>query len=321
MNNLTIAEIQSIRNFNIYDFLQESGYSYFTSGKNVGSGWLGVNPCPYCGNENHFGVNIEDKFFNCWVCGKKGNLFSLVSKIKKIKYDKAKQFILNEEIIEGETIVNKIENIFKNEENNNQDVIKQIKKLKLPSNIDITSSLIKNNTLIRTFFIERGLKVDHAIFNHLKIGISGFFKNKLIIPIYYHAKLVAYQSRSLIKKEYHSEGEIKQYLYKIDKIDKNKKLIIVEGFFDYLKTQDFILKYYKREFEVTTAFSKILTDNQINYINELKPKELVFLLDNDCWSEYHKYDNIHCSTSFLVPPFGKDPGNMTDKDFIKMFRN
>jgi hypothetical protein len=56
----------------ITEVLQDLGVPYIPAGvhKNVRTGWIGLNPCPWCGStECHLGINIEHGYANCWHCG------------------------------------------------------------------------------------------------------------------------------------------------------------------------------------------------------------------------------------------------------------
>lgn len=59
---------------------------YKTSGKNIGSGCVGI-VCPFCGDQsNHCGIFIRKNLFKCWVCGEKGSIVKLIREIKGISF-------------------------------------------------------------------------------------------------------------------------------------------------------------------------------------------------------------------------------------------
>jgi DNA primase len=58
----------------IEKFLMDFEIDHSLSGKNIGRGWIGIRPCPFCGDDrNHFAVRQADKVFSCFVCGEKTN--------------------------------------------------------------------------------------------------------------------------------------------------------------------------------------------------------------------------------------------------------
>jgi hypothetical protein len=146
-------------------------------------------------------------------------------------------------------------------------------------------------------------------------------KNKLIIPIYYKQNLVAYQSRSLFKSIYKNTGPIKQYIYYYDYIPKNAILFIVEGVMDWISLHLFLINHRKnKNYYVTTSFSKMITTEQINLIETLIPEKVIFMLDYDAWYGYYGPSyKLNCSTDFLILPKDKDPGNMNNLNFIRLF--
>lgn len=67
--------------FDLMAFLQEQGIGYKMSGTNISSGWVGIQ-CPFCrGKGYHCGVSRSSYGFNCWQCGRKGNIGELVKEI------------------------------------------------------------------------------------------------------------------------------------------------------------------------------------------------------------------------------------------------
>jgi len=54
---------------NYIQFLQDYGIPYWTEGKNISAGWIGIR-CPFCNDHsNHLGYNLDENYFLCWRCG------------------------------------------------------------------------------------------------------------------------------------------------------------------------------------------------------------------------------------------------------------
>lgn len=311
---------KSIEEFDLIGFLEDNNIYYKTDTKNVGEGWIGIEECPWCAKSNfHFAIHRRDKTTNCWNCTQaKGTLPKFVGKILQISYDDACRFIM-EELDAEETDADlefQINNIFNSKRK--PDEIRKEKPVNLPSNIKITRSIIEKNTVIKNFLKEKRVHYEDCIEDNLRIGLEEH-KNKIILPIYYENKLVAFQERHILFKMYHNEGYVHDYLYKLDLIPKSSTIILVEGYYDYVPTRRFLLNY-RKEYFVTTGFFKRLTDNQIDLLQSKKPKQVIFFLDKDAWFEYEALaDNLVCPTTFLIPN-KKDPGLMLIHDFLKVFK-
>jgi len=73
--------------------LSDLDIEYKTSGKNIGSGCIGI-VCPFCGDQsNHCGIFIKKNLFKCWVCGQKGSIVHLIKEIKGISFRKSVNII------------------------------------------------------------------------------------------------------------------------------------------------------------------------------------------------------------------------------------
>lgn len=314
---------KAIEKFDIINFLEENNIDYSLHHKNVGKNWVGVYECPFCKISNyHYAINLENKTCNCWNCNEgKTNLIKFISLILKISYKNAKEFIIEETLFGDceEDLEDRINNIF--EEKPLQAKPKNVKILNLPRNVKITKHLLLTKPFIQAFLFERGLRHEQIQKYDLRIGLEGQAQYKLIIPIYFKNQLTAYQLRNLNQKIYINIGDIKQYLYDYDNIPKHCRLIMVEGFFDFTSTNNFIQKHRKNIFHVTTPFSKKITPTQIELIQDLEPSEIIYFLDRDAFFEYHETEqSFNCPIRFIVPPVDRDdPGKMRERDFLKLF--
>lgn len=312
---------QAIEEFDLIEFLQDENIDYTTEGKNIGADWVGINPCPNCDDSrNHFAMNLSTKSGNCWVCSYSPSLIQFISNIKRIPYSEAIEFILSETGISDEDIEMRVTNILQGRKKSEPKEEDRRKEIKLPRNVDITSELIKKNPIINRFFKERGLFYRHVREYHLKIGIDSLFRGKLLIPVIFKRSIVAYQARNMVHKHYHSEGPIKETIYNYDRIPRGSTIILVEGFFDFVRTEDFVKKYFGNKYEVTTPFSKIITPPQIDLIHTLDPDRVIYMLDRDSWFDFNKSAyRFMVDTDYLILPPKKDPGSMSEREMIQLF--
>ena len=315
---------EAIANFDIISFLEQNDIDYKLEGKNIGAGeWIGINPCPSCSAGSfHAAIHKENKSFTCWVCKDNMWLGDFISRIKGISKKEAVEIILEYLPEKEEDLVDNIKNILNFKKFK---ITKTIinKPMKIPPSIPITPLLIKSYKPLQDFLKARKLTIPDLNEYHIKIGIQGKYKSRLIFPIHYKRQLVAFQTRHLIQKLYLNEGPIGHYLYKPERINPKYPLIIVEGIFDYINTFKFIHKFFKGKINVTTGFSKKLTDEQIKIINNMNISSIIFLLDGDSWHDYYSSKiQLTCSHSdFIILPKDADPGELSQREFLRIFND
>lgn len=68
---------------NVIDALERARIEVREKGANVGSGWIGID-CFFCREDRkHLGINREEGFYNCWICGARGPWHRLARELKK----------------------------------------------------------------------------------------------------------------------------------------------------------------------------------------------------------------------------------------------
>jgi hypothetical protein len=311
---------EAIANFDIISFLEENNIDYKLEGKNIGSEWIGINPCPSCNDSRfHAAIHKDNKNFTCWVCKDNFWLGDFISKIKGSSKKEAVELILEYLPEKDEDLVDNIRNILNSKEQKPISKVKE-KAMKIPPSILITPLLIKSYKPLQDFLKARKLTIPDLNEYNIKIGIQGKYKSRLIFPIHYKKQLVAFQTRHLIQKLYLNEGPMGHYLYKPERINTKYPLIIVEGIFDYINIFKFIQRFLKGKMNVTTGFSKKLTNEQIKILNNINISSIIFSLDGDSWHDYYSSNiSLHCKTDFLILPKNNDPGNMTEKEMLHLF--
>jgi hypothetical protein len=317
MFNTTLADLAKEK-FDLFEFLGENGVDYSLEGKNIGEGWLGIYECFHCGIGNyHYGINIEEKYGTCWSCGLGDDLINIIKYILNINYYKAKEYLISS-VYNEDDIEIQIDAIFNQIEPAKKEKIE--KKIELPKAIELYKLIGKNKTI--TEFCQKR-KITEWLAKDLDLHVSTAtkYRNCLIIPIWHKRKFIGYQARSFTSRFFHNKGPLKHYLYQYDKIEKDSTIFIVEGFTDWTNTNSF-LKVFRRyhKYYVTTPFSKILTDEQINIFQELEPKRAIFMLDYDAWYQYYTPSfKLFCDTDFVILPKDTDPGKMNIRQFLRTF--
>jgi DNA primase len=279
--------------FDIIAYLQSRNIRYWTSGKNVSRGWVGIN-CLFCvDRSNHLGINLSSKAFSCHSCGEKGNVFKLIQEIEGVNFPEAVK-ILNE--FSGGEYVRK-EKHFQSKVVFPEGTTKNF----APTHID--------------FLIKRGYNPEEVIekYDLYATGPIGAYKHRIIIPIYMNQRLVSFVGRDVTEKQeipYKNSSENtsikdpKHCLYNVDSVLQNKA-IIVEGILDAWRIGD----------GAVATFGKQYTHEQIRLLKGLKKVFVLYDADAGSLAEKLAYD-VSCVVSDVVVLTldEGDPDNMTLDD-------
>ena len=219
---------------NIIDYLQdEVGIKVSIDGKNVSTGWIGVQ-CPFCEDEsNHLGIRINDLRCSCWKCG--GHSFiSYIKELTDCSHSKAKR--LYKVLAEGSETDELSDRI-------DPPITSTTKYLTRSSTILPPDSTSKLPRLHREYLKSRNFhpnriarKYDLRACNRI-----GRYKFRLIVPIYQARRLVSFASRAIFDEmtpKYLNptlrEVEItpKKTVYNIDNLLEGHDALILEGVTD-----------------------------------------------------------------------------------------
>lgn len=257
------------QDFDLITFLEDYEIPYKEQVKNVGTGWVGLSECPFCGAGGyHFGVNIQSKGFSCWVCGEnKGGLPRLISGILDIPRKEVSPIIKKY----GAEILD-----FKLRETRERVI--------LPSNIEPLKKHAKNYLNKRNFdnlIIKNYNLQETGTFSTLKIPetqIEQDFKFRIFIPIIMNGELVSFTTRDYTEEQSpkykHPVLEAVRIppsscLYNIDSV--KKRAVILEGPTD----------VWRMGQATTSIQGKILTKEQIRMLAEKRLERLVILFDEN----------------------------------------
>ena len=309
--------------FNIQQYLIDNKIEYRSSGKNVSRGEYSIC-CPFCNESKfHCGINPIKQLFNCWICGEKGNLPKLISKLLRIPYIEAKQ------------IINPISDLKKALEDRDKKIMKveeinKPKSFKLPN---YTKPFIEGSTniwqeIMQDFLVEKyNLTWEDIIDAKLHYCIGGRYKNRIIIPCYFNNKMVSFIARTWDKNgtirymncpNEESLINIKKILYNYDNIKIGQKLVIVtEGVFDCIKVG------LGRSVAV---LGTEITKDQLTLLAKLSAKNLIVMFDSDPHlkttnkkaQDIVDYLSPFSKTRMVKLPHGKDPGEMERNEIDKL---
>lgn len=202
-------------------YLDSKGISYSHSGKNVSSGWIGME-CPFCPDgdpSDHLGVDIHNGGISCWRCGTKGSILKLVMKLERCDFET------------GKKIVNKFSHDLG--QSLHDSIPEQRIDFSLPE-LTVDSLLPDHAEYLRLRNYDP-VKLAHE-YNLMSSDFTGDWKHRIIIPIYMRKKLVCFTSRDITgiaRSPYvncpnnRALIQAKNCLYNIDTV--SSTAIIVEG--------------------------------------------------------------------------------------------
>lgn len=287
----------------IISVLKELGVQYYTSGKNVTSGSVGIH-CPYCGARdpsNHCGIMEGNGVFSCWICHTKGPFVRLIQKLSGLSQEQC------------EAMVHGTESFKKDSEDQIRDILnedqEETRKKKneftgLPQYFTPITPGIEFPLLFK-YLTRRRISIDTIIKHGCGICRVGKYMNRMIIPIVFGGKIVSFQAADLTGtaelKYDTAPGDINEYLYDYDDLEDGGRIILTEGILDKWRVGN----------DAVCSFGTHLTNTQKSIILAKKPKELVMLWDNDAWAdgmdEMGYFEPFIETVRMVVLPHGHDP--------------
>lgn len=326
--------------FNIKNFLDNYNIYYREHGAGVKKGNIIIH-CPYCGaddKDQHLGINLSNGVWGCWRNEehRSKNLSKLLCKISPISYKQALQLVGFEDKIIEKDLFNDIvsDKYFSNHSNTNKN--SKIRSLILPKDFrelkDDYFSIPYINYLISRGFAD----IWNLIFKYgLKYALTGDFKGRIIIPVYFNKQLVTWTSRAIsphaslryksLKVE-DSSINIKNTIYNFDRTYENggDVLFVVEGPIDVLK-MDYYL-YNTNSFAVG-LHSMSVSDDQLYWLIRLfdKFKTIVLLLDRGESESMEKGIATLSTTGVIInegilPKGINDPGELKQCQVLTLYK-
>lgn len=280
----------------------------------VNRGWVNVD-CPYCTSEHpmHLGFNPVEDYCTCWNCGGH-NLKQTLSILLSVSRKE-----LNE--------------ILENYEGKNS-LLYQIQKNKVPKATQLELPSSGFTTAERKYLLSRDFspRFLHEKYGVSGGGISGDWKYRILIPLYFNHKLVSWTGRSILSKEKINELNIPRYknlsieksvinpkhaLFNIDNCF-GKTIALVEGAFDVMRLGDNFI----------CSFGTELTQEQVSVISSRFEKVfIIFDSEEKAQAKGRKFGMQLSSIGVDVElvdcysDFGKNDGAELSEDEVKIIRN
>ena len=294
-----------LETFDIISYLEDKRIEYRTEGKNVSRGWVEVN-CPWCDDPSfHLGINLENKYLNCWRCGPKGMVTNYIKTIERCSERQALRIIQQYQLptmteIKKETQTSKIETT-------SHDILPKSAKLPLPK-------------LHREYLIARGFDPEEIArkYKILACENTGSYKFRIIIPVIMDGKIVSFTARDVTGKaetrykscpSSKSIRPIKHCLYNYDSIKESGPIIVVEGPLD----------VWRIGREAVATFGINFTKEQVKLLLQKRPRKVIIVYDGEEKAIRKAYE-----LASLISPFsevkvveldrGKDPCDLTEEE-------
>lgn len=209
--------------FNAQSFCEDHNIDYAKSGKHARPGWINVS-CPFCSGHAgfHGGFNIEDSYYNCHRCGNH-YLPKVIAVLIGINQNAAIDLIKKYSIVSAP-------------------LSQQTTSKKAPSQIIFPSDTGKLIEKAKKYLIDRKYNPEklETIWNLKSTSHIGFYKNRILAPIYQKNQLTSFQTRDITGKHLQKylacfqDEEIIQHQHCLYGLDETitRKCIIVEGITD-----------------------------------------------------------------------------------------
>jgi hypothetical protein len=285
----------SIEDFDIRSYLDSRSIPHSPSGKNVSSGWIGIN-CLFCIDpSNHLGINLNSKAFSCLKCGEHGPAVKLVQTIEGIQNFKKIYEIIGE--FSGGTFVPKAK--------------------EYQSKVVFPPGTSKNFGIIHTSFLESRGYGPWTVekYGLYATGPVGEYKHRIIVPIFINGRVQCFVGRDVTGKASvsylnsppeKSIRDVKQCLYNMDLVPR-KAVVIVEGILDSWRIGD----------GAVATFGVKYTHEQILLLRGMKRVFVLFDGESEAIKMAHKmaYDLSSIIPEVKVLELSEgDPDNLKEDD-------
>lgn len=290
--------------FDAIKFCEDHNIDRAKSGKHYRPGWTNIS-CTECTGHSgyHLGINIKDSYATCHRCGFHP-LIKIVIKLTGLNYRSSTALIkkystLSEPFSQRKT------------------------KKKAPSEIIFPSDTGKLTNKAKIYLINRLYNPDklETIWNLKSTSHIGFYKHRILAPIYQRQKLISYQTRDITGKHPQKylacfqDEEIIQHQHCIYGLDQavNRRCIVVEGITDVWRlgpgaVATFGIDFTKQQVRlIATNFDKVFIMFDSEPQAQEKAEELGFMISS-AFSNLIEVINL----PFIIENI--DPGDLSQDD-------
>lgn len=292
--------------------------------KDMGDNVMGL--CPFHVEKNSsWGISKNTGLWNCFSCGEKGNIITLVARVKEVGIKQAifwlyKIIGVRRDFIPIGTkmIYRQIKKIIKGGVDN---IIQKEEK-----NVIVCLPKYVNNNFIPglLYFKGRGINKVTLRKHNITFCTDGFYRNRAIVPIVNDCgKLISFESRDLTgmaekKVLYPKNTKVNHTLYNLKEAKQNSEVVITEGLMD-------VLYLDQRGFNTVATFGINISEKQEELLSRYF-KKIYIAFDGDKAGhqgmiKYGSYLSLHQSVYIITLDKNKDPDNYTKEEFNKLKNN
>jgi DNA primase len=308
-----------VESIDVEEYLQSRNITYSPPGsKNVGRSHIGIS-CPFCGDhadtgDNHLGINLETKQWNCWICGagSKKHFLSLVVKLENCSYKQAEALLKPFAHSDLSLIRTSTDKPLVNSQGY----------FKMPK--ESTRELLKAH---RKYLESRNFDAEY-IFNKYQLEcvgpISRRWKLSLLAPVFYHHRRVSFVSADITRKREQkykncpiteSLVEINNTLYNFD--NAGSRVIVTEGVTDVWNIGDGAVALYTKrasasQLKLLSLFDKVFIMLDSDSVGQLA-------VDSLSPADRLSYDLAAFTDSEIIELDYGDPADM-DEDDVRVLR-
>jgi DNA primase len=297
--------------FDALKYLEDYNIPYRASGRNVGSGWVGIH-CPFssCPDPSvHGGFNLAGGFYSCWLCGWH-SLEKVIMALEGVSYYEAQQRISEYQTTKS---------------NYRQEItISGIKNITFPMG---TTNIQSQH---REYLIKRGFDPDEIVEKYRILGTGPVsfittgtkkisFQHRIVIPVTIQRKITSFQGRditgksSIKYKPCPKELQVyplKSTIYNLDNCDTT--VVIMEGVLDTWKWGD----------GAVATFGLQYTEDQLFMLLEHGVKRVVVMFDPEPHAQKQATKLTKDISIFGIKAGravleNKDPGELTKEEIGK----
>lgn len=304
------------RDFDIMAFLDDRQVRYWTGGRNVSNGWIGLR-CVFPGcpdRSNHLGINLTYNNYSCWKCGNFGQVLDIIMEVdqcqKAYAYKTLRSFRKDPRGIQA-THPSSPSDVFP---------LGQAEQGILPKGSKKEFPIAHLRYLRGRGFKPRILIPEYDLYaidyQHPK------YPNKIIAPIYVEGSVVSWIAADILR-QFSARTKYRicpdpqamipgdQLIYNFDSIGPKHKALIVEGITDVWTIGPGTIATLR------TTFTK----PQLELISRKQLSEAYVLYDPDAEDKANQLslqlsaivDNV-----FFVPIKGGDPAELKYGDIVRL---
>lgn len=271
------------------------------------NGWL-KGPCPHCGKEDKFGVQLRDGRTNCFVCTENMNPIDTIAYIEG--FDKRHEVYNHLRTFKDAVYLEPKVEIYKQ------------RQVILPEDFRLLSfGKSQFSKLAQQYMKRRGFDIDDLAMRGIGYCLKGDKGGYIIFPFYQKGKLIYYTTRRFINTgPKFKNPNIEDFgigkssiIYNIDALAIYNKIRICESITNALTLDD----------KSVAIDGKIISAYQLSVIIRSPIKSVEILLDRDAYSDAIKMGlkiAYHKRVKLVRMPTNEDINDIGKKETLKIIK-